>query len=296
MRYKIILLMTTGALLAGFANCSRDMSANVDANNLLAPSDQISISYNHLQQSSVPIQVGQMELPTMENQARLIWYNPYGQYPIKYIWPNKTFPSSTVQTQNILILNFAPDSSASTPQRSWAGIMQHLDVQDTLFTVRKHLDIMLQSDPITTGILHIDFGVISEDVIPNGLLDSEDKLRQGLRNGLLDSDEDVGLDGMANNDPRAQAAGGDFWDLNDNGVKDAGEPFSDDDYAYNPQKSGANGIDYSHINGTENSKKSARGIKPDSEDLNGNGVLDLENNYFSFALHLSHSHEDYASG
>jgi hypothetical protein len=56
--------------------------------------------------------------------------------------------------------------------------------------------------------LHIDIGQISEDVIPNNRLDTEDKAEAGIRNGLLDDGEDIGLDNMAGADP------GDYWDIN----------------------------------------------------------------------------------
>jgi len=40
--------------------------------------------------------------------------------------------------------------------------------------------------------LHIDLGQISEDVIPNGRLDTEDK----NSNDLVDEGEDTGIDGL----------------------------------------------------------------------------------------------------
>ncbi len=283
-------LLATVALLAGLFSCSRDISTGVDANESLTPANQIPIYWNKFTMASTPLPKLESSVQADHIRGSLVWYNPYGQYPIKYIWPNKSFPSGAVQTQHILSLQFSPDSAGDAPQRSWAGVMQHIEMPDTLFTNEKHLDILLHSDPNSSGVLHIDIGRISEDIIPNGKLDTEDK----NNNDRLDEGEDVGLDGMANDDPRALAAGGDFWDINGNGVLDEGEPFSNDDASYNPLKPGTNGIDYSHINGTEGNRNiSVTGIIPDSEDLNGNGVLDSGNDYFTVALHLSHSHDDY---
>lgn len=292
MRYMIFSLFAAIALLAGFITCSRDMSTGVDSNESLTPANQVPISGELFTLASIPLPKLESSVQVDQIRGSLVWYNPYGQYLKRYIWPNRSFPSSVAQTQQILSVQFSPDSAAGAPQRTWAGVMQHIETPDTLFTNGKHLDILLHCNPYSEGVLHIDIGRISEDIIFNGKLDTEDK----NGNGRLDDGEDVGLDGMANDDPRALAAGGDFWDLNDNGVKDEGEPFSNDDASYNPLKPGKNGIDYSHINGTEKNRNiSASGIIPDSEDLNGNGVLDAYNDYFTFALHLSHSHEDYAA-
>jgi cell surface protein SprA len=123
-------------------------------------------------------------------------------------------------------------------------------------------------------------GQISEDVIPNKKFDTEDKLRGGIREGRLDGDEDVGLDGMAGQDPE------DFWDINKNGVQDPFEPASFDDWSYVSKS-----IDYNQINGTEaNANDGTR--KPDTEDLNGNGTTDLANNYFEYAFNLDKMHPD----
>ncbi len=288
---KVLFFMTLSMMLA--VQCTRDMA--VDNEPTERTDDVPSIMRHSFSGASIPA-------PLLHDESqgrtwgRLDRYNPYGQYPVKYIRPNREFPSTVTQTQNILVLEFTPDSAVQPPTKSWAGVMQHLDKEPSPFVKRQFLEIMLNVGTLDAqgkygvdGVLHIDFGRISEDVIPNGKLDTEDK----SGNGRLDAGEDVGLDGMANDDPRAKNAGGDFWDINGDGVKNDDEPYSDDDWAYNPFEMTKDGIDYSHINGTENNKNDAYGGRPDSEDLNGNGALDTENDYFSFALHLSPEHEDF---
>lgn len=225
--------------------------------------------------------------------GRLVWYNPYSQYPIKNIWPNKDVNANVAQTTNILIVEFtAPDSLADV-REAWAGIQRSLSSGYSNQTEAKYLEIWIKNNPATTGKIHIDIGQISEDIIPNQELDTEDELKSGIRNGLLDEGEDIGLDGMGNNSPVAQAAGGDFWDINGNKQKDYGEPYSFDDWEYDPTDPKGGYIDYSKTNGTERNENDSGGRIPDSEDMNGNGDVDLRNDYYSFTINLNHDHEDY---
>ena len=65
-----------------------------------------------------------------------------------------------------------------------------------------------------------------------------------------------------------------------------------DNWKYDAQR-GKN--DYSHINGTENNKKDVEsGDRPDTEDLNNNGVLDRRNNYYHYEIDLSSIHYEVA--
>ncbi len=127
--------------------------------------------------------------------------------------------------------------------------------------------------------MHIDLGEISEDIIPNNRLDSEDKLVDGIRNNKLDPGEDIGLDGMAGEDPS------DFWDLNQNNIQDWNEPASYDDWEDVP-------CYYLGNNGTEGNSASTQGKKPDTEDLNNNGRLDTKNNYYEFSIDLDKESPD----
>ena len=230
----------------------------------------------------------------LSDRGSMIHYNPYGQYLISYIWPNKDVNANVAQTTNILTMEFTPSEESARPEDSWYGIQRSLSSGYSNQTEAKYLEIWVQNSATTTATMHIDLGQISEDIIPNNNLDTEDKVQNGLRNGLLDEGEDIGLDGMSNSDPRAIAAGRDFWDLNNNGVKDPGEPFSFDDWVYNPTKPGPDGrIDYSKVNGTEGNENDSGGRVPDTEDMNGNGDVDLRNDYFHFAVNLNHMHEDY---
>lgn len=235
-------------------------------------------------ESSIPVSAGL----NLTNKGKLYWYNPYGQVPIRQIKPKQDVNANVSQTTQVLSMVFTPGAIAN-PRQSWGGIMRALSPGFFDQTETKFLEIWINGD---TGRVHINLGAISEDIIPNSRLDTEDQAVNGYRNGILDEGEDVGLDGMANNDPRAIAAGGDFWDLNGNGLKEPDEPFSDDDFFYQSATS-----NYARINGTENNGQDTGDtgtIRADTEDLNGNGSVDLGNNYFEYSFDLNKSSPDAA--
>ncbi len=228
--------------------------------------------------SSVPAQLIEYapgNYVDLSRRGEMIWYNPYGQYPINLIWPNRDINPNVPQRVNILTMRVLPADSVESGT-SWVGIQRALSAGYADQTESKFLEVWVQGD---LGVLHIDLGQISEDVIPNSKLDTEDKAINGIRNDLLDADEDIGLDGMAGTD--------DFWDINGNGVRDYGEPLSNDTYQYT-----SGGYDYELINGTEGNENDTGGRRPDSEDINRNGDVDLRNDYFEYSFSLDKSSPD----
>ncbi|MCK4225010.1 MAG: cell surface protein SprA, partial [candidate division Zixibacteria bacterium] len=209
-------------------------------------------------------------------RCKLLWYNPYDQVPIKEIWPHKETERNEEKT-NVLHLDFFPtkphrpsnqDFDSSWVERRWNGIMRALYTGAFDQTRTKFLEIWVHGDK---GILHVDFGEISEDLDGDRIRDTEDRPRNGLEDGILDDDEDVGLDG--------------FTDSLEQQVYNSSLPDpSGDNWNYD------NRYDYSHINGTQGNRDDPdKGRRPDTEDLNSNSVLDLANNYFEFAIDLSKS-------
>ncbi len=248
-----------------------------------------------------------------------IWYNPFDQISIKDIYPNRDTESTTGgQAQNrthVLRMDFfdpkipdsvtpdAPAGGRQTRLRSpqWTGVMRALSAGFFDQSQTKFIEIMVQGD---RGRLHIDLGSISEDVIGNGRLDTEDKTVP--RNGVLEAGEDTGIDGIVLPDPPTlnfdrnfevntpiEDATHDFWDVNSNGLKDADEPWSYDDWRYD------SGRVYifqdpavASINGSEGSQDDDGGRLPDTEDINGNGILDPSNNYYTYSFSLDPQSED----
>jgi len=236
----------------------------------------------------------------LSRQGRIIWYNPFNMVSIQEIWPDREVTTNYGGTDRIqvLTLEFTPNDTLNDPRNSWAGVQRALSTAYADQTDSRFLEVWVQGD---YGQLHVDLGRVSEDVIPNQKLNTEDKRRGGFLNNVLDDDEDTGLDGMFGPDPpdpfyphqaasvtNGTASPYDFWDLNGNSTKEPGEPWSYDTWQYTSKVE-----EYSLINGTEDNKDDASGGRyPDTEDLNLNGDVDLNNDYFEFTFSLKKDHPD----
>jgi cell surface protein SprA len=226
------------------------------------------------------------ERGALARRGTLFWYNPFHGLPTRAIYPNRDVDAGSAITQ-VLFLTFTPiDSVRVGLAGSWGGVMRALPPSFFNQTESKFLEIWFKG---TKGRLHIDLGQVAEDIIPDRRLNTEDTFG-GIRNGILDAGEDVGLEGVAGKDPA------DFWDLNGNAKRNWGEPASKDDWFYrfaNEQDQYATAA--GTVNGTENSKNDATAggaIRPDTEDINGNGGLDLANNYFAYGFDLDTTSAD----
>jgi cell surface protein SprA len=239
----------------------------------------------------------------LAKRGHLIWYNPYEKVQIQEIWPDREVTTNMGGSTltDVLSMEFQPNPSDSLEDKaeSWGGIQKGLSPGYFDQTDSRFLEIWVDVT-YNLGRMHIDLGQISEDVIPNQQWDNEDKKPVGgIRNELLDDEEDTGLDGMFGPDPplfhpheyavvvNGTASPYDFWDINGDGIKQSNEPWSYDDWHY---ESGSS--DYSRTNGTEGNKNDGTVIYPDSEDLNRNSDVDLNNNYFEYTFDLDSTSQD----
>jgi cell surface protein SprA len=232
-----------------------------------------------------------------------IWYNPLGQVPIKDIWPEREVTSNYGERTHTHVLDLkhkpVPSDTLADRLSSWSGIQRALSSGYYNQTESRFLEVMVNG---TVGKLHIDLGRISEDVIPNNMLDTEDQFINGIQNGQLDDGEDTGIDGIEGSDPPSQfypheaatidastgmATPYDFWDLNSDNLKDPNEPWSYDNWSYQN-----NSTNYDRINGTEDNMNDGQLRYPDTEDLNRNGNVDLNNDFYSFSFMLDKTHAD----
>ncbi len=240
------------------------------------------------------------------NMVNYIWYNPFQQVAIKEIYPNREVNPNVPNRMNVLTLQITPDPNKPSPN-SWGGMMRALSPGVFDQSQTKFIEVMVQGG---AGRLHIDLGTISEDIIPNNRLDTEDKIIGGIRNGILDEDrnEDVGIDGVEKPDPpelnyprdepnflgkHINEVDYDFWDIDKDSLKDADEPWSYDDWYY-VEKSATYLDEKGSISGEENNANDQGGRRPDTEDINGNGILDQANAYYSYSFSLKKSHPDYS--
>ena len=158
------------------------------------------------------------------------------------------------------------------------------------------------------GVLHLDLGdQINEDFVANGRLDTEDEPFPGRTtgDGVVSKEEDIGIDGRTDEGELnhylllADAAFDTTLSLQERKeaftrlyptvdplrpTRSADDP-EGDNWRYEPQR---NKNDYSRINGTQGNKVDLEtGDRPDTEDLNNNGVLDQRNNYYHYQIDLS---------
>ncbi len=245
----------------------------------------------------------------MRYKSKLIWYNQIpSPVTINDIWgydasgnPRKQAPPDQQQVTTLALkynplkrgeYNWCPDTILIDPRKNWGGMMKALSGASTNFVDDNisYLEFWMQIDSadaedMKNSKMMIDVGRISEDVIPNKKLDTEDGCRGNkVPNGTVLDDEDVGLDGWTDDEerqhfPKLAALGGD--DYND--------PSGDD---WKPISAG-----YDYIDGTEgNLNNLDNGKFPDTEDLNHNGTLDLYNSYFEYQIPLDTTNNLRAQG
>lgn len=250
-------------------------------------------------------------------RGKLYWYNFFlPRVPIAEVYPNR----QTVQGQtrlSPLVITFDPDqrgiynpnpeyldtlnprwdSVKTNPwqqrpanrQRLWAGMQRLISTFNANFDLDNidFIDIMMRIEDREPGAqMFIDLGQISEDIIPNYRLNTEDGITAGapIPNGRIDPGEDVGIDALDNADERAAYP----YPLN---LED--DP-SRDDYFFNFTKPNEQQVDQDFLrwnNFEGNAAQSELGQFPDTEILNKqNGqTIALDDSYFSYEVNLDPS-------
>lgn len=161
------------------------------------------------------------------------------------------------------------------PLKNWGGIMKTLSstannlIEQNIEFIEFWMNVY---EAPQNAKIHIDIGQISEDVIPNRKLDTEDK----NNNDLVDEGEDTGLDGVK--------------DLQEPNYDSVNNPDPSNDNYFFQLKKEMSVSDYEKINGTEGNAVSIDlGRIPDSEDLNRNKTLDRTNSFFRYEIPLDTS-------
>lgn len=239
-------------------------------------------------------------------RSKLIWYNTPNSVPVKNVYPLKDVQPGQ---ENItpMVIKLDPKSrgqynyyannfntiSSSDPRQTWGGMMRYLNTTSTdliseninFIEFNMKIDSTSMASVVSNGKLVIELGTISEDAIPNRVLDTEDK----NQNGVLDVNEDIGLDYKTNAEELAiyNQINGTNLSLND---FPRGDPGLDDNNGNNPT------IDFAILNGTEFNRNFEGGNKPDTEDLDRNGTLDDNDAYFQYEISLDTTNNPNISG
>lgn len=217
----------------------------------------------------------------MSYKAKSFWFNVTpSDVVVDSIYGGRKQVARSDQQITVLDYVFVPDTPGTynwepalqEKEKNWGGIMRLLSstannlVEQNIEFVEFWMQI--RNAP-QAAVLNMELGVISEDVIPNNRLDTEDK----NFNDAIDEGEDTGLDGEFDAQERITHSSTKFDPSGDNFIF-SGTPLSI--------------FDYFNINGTEgNAVLTDVGLLPDTEDLNRNGSVDLANNYFRYSIPLT---------
>jgi hypothetical protein len=229
---------------------------------------------------------GQPSVPlVVSKHARLQWFNPTGDYSV-HEGDLKPYLSDTEGkvARPVLGLNvIAPTGGTLTPD-AWTGLTVPLSSSGLDLGQYRYVEIWVNDFRMTghsgtQGVLHLDFGHATEDAFwdpnnpPNNKLDTEDKnFNNTLDAGSLETGEDTGLDGL--------------FDQQEPGYDPVTNPDPNhDDYYYDSSKP----TDYSGINNCERNATGLPNARPDTEDLNRDGVADFYNIYYEATVDLSKS-------
>jgi cell surface protein SprA len=277
-------------------------------------------------------------------RANLAWYRlPQGDSrnpPTRVIFPNRRAAREELNVRPLFMeynprargaYNFSLDflrsiATNQSPDSAWGGMMRFFpqftrNLQDANI---EFIEFWFKYDTLGTafapnerGTLHIDLGTISEDVIPNGQLNTEDGmpitsaalgqnddplaigtdgygrfLRNVQRvNGAINTGdlgtEDVGLDGLSNTEERARfaaylAGARAILGANSAALQQLESDPSGDDFVV-PNLSRLErsaGLEGNSVQGVLVGGR----IFPDTEDLDGNQVANRQNDFYRYTI------------
>ncbi|MGA2296472.1 MAG: cell surface protein SprA [FCB group bacterium] len=175
-------------------------------------------------------------------------------------------------------------------QRIWGGMMRLFSSFNTNFDTENidYIEIMMNitAQDVGSTKMFIDLGQISEDIIPNLRLDTEDGITAAnpVPNGIIDPGEDIGID--AQDDAAEKMSGLYPVPKNPNG-----DPARDDyHFDFSKDDNTRNDADFVNYNNFEgNSLVAETGQFPDTEILNKNNgqSISLTNSYFEYEVNLN---------
>lgn len=197
-------------------------------------------------------------------RGRSIWYNPKNIRREQIEDPATLTEREKKENVTVLALKVFPGNLGMPGSNviSWGGVMKYLGNQLD-FSQKKYIELLVKVDtrpgePIPHPVMRIDMGDVNEDFYTEyGGLNTLNNEDVNL-DGVLTLEEDTGLDGIFNDEP-----GADPNDLANDNMDQYG--------------------DYPRINGTEGNRVL------DTEDLDGNGVLNQLDRYFTYSFSLSDS-------
>jgi len=231
---------------------------------------------------NLPLLPGLTRQDKMDYKAKSFWYTVTpSDVVVDSIYGGRKQVARSDQQISVLDYVFMPDTPGTynwspnllNEQNNWGGMQKVLSstASNLIEQNIEYVEFWMKIDNAPdSAYLYMDLGLISEDVIPNNLLDTEDK----NGNEAIDEGEDTGLDGEFDATERTSHQ------------STKSDP-SEDNFRFE-QSSPPKVLDYFNINGTEgNAVLTDVGLLPDTEDLNRNGSVDLANSFFRYRIPLN---------
>lgn len=245
----------------------------------------IGVNYTGWKDLSVPeglnIIGGLSRQQRMTFKAKSIWFTVTpSDVVVDSIYGGRKQVARSDQQITVLDYVFLPDTPGTyngvpdlqQKQNNWGGMQRLLSSTANNLVEQniEYVEFWMQIKNAPAGAtLNLDLGVISEDVIPNNQLDTEDK----NLNDAIDEGEDTGIDGRFDDAERT------FY------PSTKSDP-AGDNFTFSGEVLSV--FDYFNINGTQgNAVLTDVGLLPDTEDLNRNGTVDLANNYYRYTIPLT---------
>ena len=226
------------------------------------------------------------------DNAELKWFNPFNVVKQRDLRPNLTRAEDSQASVNVMSWWIPQPWAGGTKDTMWVGLTQALDPDGVDLSRSQFMDIWVNDFRDFTHLrrkgvkLHFDVGLVSEDAQlgadepPDRVLENEDLPPLDRQ---LTPEEDVGLDGLSDAqetvmaDPTAHLNAstadpqGDDWRAPNTG--DDKDKYIERD----PRR-------WRFNNGTEKNQQ-YKGV-PDTEDLDGDGQPDFENDFFRYTIDL----------
>lgn len=210
-------------------------------------------------------------LPYLHHGLKAKWFNWHQNSDVKsvVVYGDNIPEDEKTESVTMLKCQLVPNeiSTHGIKNKSWGGMMKFIGT-DVDFSEKKYIEVLLNVEGDSSSVIHIDLGRINEDFYTDnngwGVLNEEDGKNEGTKDGILDFTEDTGLDMIPD---------GNYGD----------DRYDDYSNSENASINGVNlsqeyGLQYPLINKTEGNGSL------DSEDLDSNNSLDMNNNYFEFTF------------
>lgn len=232
-----------------------------------------------------------------QTSAELHWYTPPSVVKEYMLRPNLSEAQGAKNARQTLALS-VPRRPISAPASDtmWVGLTYPLDPVGLDLSRAQFIELWVNDFRDVHGTtredrirglgvkLHVDLGVVSEDMMrapnrpPNRSLDTEDRNKDNQLTVAGSNNEDTGFDGQLD----AGETAPDIADLvtanaNDREGDNWASPNSDFPDELDPKR-------WVTTNGSDGNKSLI--LTPDTEDLNLNGNLDQNENYFEYTIDL----------